>query len=413
METKLEEKPTKSLKEVWVITIGHGLTHWYPATFYILLPIIGRELGLSYSEIGFIISFQYIASTISNVPGGMLVDTVGKKSLLMATSLFWVGFPYLLMSFTHSYWMLLLCVALVGMGNNLWHPTAIPTLAQRFPERKGFVLSLHGMGANVGDALAPLVVGVLLATMEWREVVMINVIPGVLMAILILILLRNLYIGSKSKKQASSKEGISVREYFGGLGNLLKNKNLVLISTSSGFRSMTQNALNTFLPLYLLYEMGFSEIWLGVSLFLLQASGFIAAPISGYLSDRMGRKKIIMGSMGMTALVLIIMATAGESKIFVLFIAVLGFFLYAIRPVMQAWLMDTTPKKMAGTSVGVLFGVQSMFSSLSPLLAGLVADSFGLFATFYFIAGTIILANFLVFFMPSDQSKDSNNSLPA
>src|SRR3954447_26488382 len=100
---------TRSFKEVWLISAGHALTHWYPATFYLLLPLIGKELGLTYSQIGLIMTCQYIAGAISNVPGGMLVDTVGKKGLLMAVSLFWVGFPYLLMSFTHSYVMLLIC----------------------------------------------------------------------------------------------------------------------------------------------------------------------------------------------------------------------------------------------------------------------------------------------------------------
>src|SRR5215213_6476292 len=98
-----EAPPRKSLREVWLITIGHALTHWYPATFYLLLPIIGKELGLSFTEIGLIMTCQYIAGALSNVPGGMLVDTVGKKGFLMATSLFWVGFPYLMMGFTHSY----------------------------------------------------------------------------------------------------------------------------------------------------------------------------------------------------------------------------------------------------------------------------------------------------------------------
>jgi MFS family permease len=101
---------------------------------------------------------QYLAGAVANLPGGMVVDTVGRKGLLMAISLFWVGFPYLLMSFTHSYVMLIACVMMVGIGNSIWHPTAIPTLAQRFPERKGLVLSLHGMGGNVGDAVAPLVI---------------------------------------------------------------------------------------------------------------------------------------------------------------------------------------------------------------------------------------------------------------
>src|SRR4029077_14835152 len=129
----------------------------------------------------------------------VLVDTVGRKGLLMGISLFWVGFPYLLMSFTHSYLMLLGCVALVGVGNSLWHPTAIPTLARRFPERKGLVLSLHGMGGNVGDALAPLAVGALLATLTWREVVVLNVIPGLVMSLLLLVFLGTLRLGGKPK----------------------------------------------------------------------------------------------------------------------------------------------------------------------------------------------------------------------
>src|SRR5262245_56062824 len=90
--------PRHAFRELWLITIGHGLTHWYPATFYLLLPLIGKELGLSYSQIGLIMTCQYIASAVANVPGGVLVDTVGRKGLLMAVSLFWVGFPYLLIS---------------------------------------------------------------------------------------------------------------------------------------------------------------------------------------------------------------------------------------------------------------------------------------------------------------------------
>src|SRR6185436_7188490 len=123
-----------SFKDVWLISAGHAFTHWYTATFYILLPLIGKELGLSYTEIGLIMTAQHVVGAISNLPGGMVVDMVGKKGYLMAISLFWVGFPYALMSLTHSYWMLLLCVTLVGIGNNLWHPAAIPTLAWRYPE---------------------------------------------------------------------------------------------------------------------------------------------------------------------------------------------------------------------------------------------------------------------------------------
>jgi MFS family permease len=396
-----EKAPDRSFREVWLITLGHSLTHWYPATFYLLLPIIGKEMGLSYSQIGLIMTCQYLAGAIANVPGGILVDTVGRKGVLMAMSLFWVGFPYLLMGFSHGYLMLLGCVALVGFGNSLWHPTAIPTLARRFPERKGLVLSLHGMGGNAGDALAPLVVGSLLAVLTWREVVVLNVIPGLVMSLLLLVFLGTLRAGSKAKEKAAEEGRVqTLRDYFRGVPALLRNRNLVFLTTSSAFRSMTQNALLTFLPVYLAYEMGYSPFWVGAGLFALQAAGFAASPIAGHLSDTMGRRSVMITSMLMTAVVLVFMAFAGKSHAFIVFIAILGFFLYAIRPVMQAWLLETTPKNMGGTSIGILFGAQSLGASVAPLIGGIIADRYGLLATFWFLAGTIIVANLFIFAMP-------------
>jgi MFS family permease len=393
----------RSFREVWLITFGHALTHWYPATFYLLLPIIGRELGLSYSQIGLVMTCQYVAGAIANVPGGILVDTVGRKGVLMALSLFWVGFPYLLMGFSHGYLMLLACVSLVGFGNSLWHPTAIPTLARRFPDRKGLVLSLHGMGGNVGEALAPLAVGSLLAVLTWREVVVLNVMPGLVMSLLLLVFLGTMRLGSKRREKVVDDAKVqSFADYFRGVPALLRNRSLILLTTSGAFRSMTQNALLTFLPVYLAYEMKFSPLWVGMGMFALQAAGFAASPIAGYLSDRMGRRSIMMTSMGMTAVVLVFMGFAGRSPAFIAFIAVLGFFLYAIRPVLQAWLLETTPKNMGGTSIGILFGAQSLGASVSPLVGGIIADRYGLLATFWFLACTIVLA---ILFMPKDGAK--------
>ncbi len=394
--------PQQSSRELWLITVGHGLTHWYPATFYLLLPIIGRELGLTYTQIGLIMTCQYVAGAVANVPGGILVDTVGRKGLLMALSLFWVGFPYLLMGFSHGYLMLLGCVALVGFGNSLWHPTAIPTLARRYPERKGLALSIHGMGGNAGDALAPLVVGALLTWLTWREVVILNVIPGLAMALVIMVLLGTLSLGARGAPRQPGEPRQSLAEYFRGVPALFRNRSLVFLTTSSAFRSMTQNALLTFLPIYLAYEMGFSPFWVGAGMFALQAAGFIASPIAGHLSDRMGRRSILMASMLMTAVVLVFMALAGRSHAFIVFVAILGFFLYAIRPVMQAWILETTPKNMGGTSIGILFGAQSLGASVAPLLAGIIADQWGLMATFWFLAGTIVVANLLIFAMPRE-----------
>jgi FSR family fosmidomycin resistance protein-like MFS transporter len=379
-------------RELWLITAGHGLTHWYPATFYLLLPLIGNELGLSYSQIGLIMTCKYIASAIANVPGGVLVDTVGRKGLLMAVSLFWIGFPYLLIGFTHSYLMLLACVALVGFGNALWHPTAIPTLGRRYSERKGLVLSVHAMGGNVGDAVAPVVIGAALTYFTWREVVVLNVAPGLIVAALLFVLLGSLRMGGRK----AGAETQSFAQYLAGLRDLFASRSLVLLSTGSAFRSMTQAGLLTFLPVYLANQMGYSPLWVGACLFALQAAGFAASPLAGHLSDRMGRKQILMSAMAATAVVLAAMALTGGSPLFVALVAALGFFLYATRPVIQAWMLDATPKNMAGSSIGVLFGAQALGGAMGPLLGGLIGDRFGLLAVFYFLAATIVVANLFV-----------------
>ncbi|WP_295502079.1 MFS transporter [Limnohabitans sp. Rim8] len=411
-------------RNMGLIILGHALTHWYPATFYMLLPLIGSEMGLSYSQIGFIMTCQYAAGAISNVPGGMLVDVWGKKGQLMALSLFWVGFPYLLMGFTTEYWMLLLCVMLVGIGNNLWHPTAIPLLGRMFPERKGFVLSLHGMGGNVGDALAPLVVGVLLTTLSWREIVLLNVVPGAAMSVLLLFFLGALTFAPKAKASPSDADhsknqpatnqpaivnggGQSMTSYMEGLRTLMRTRGLFMLTLSSSFRSMTQGTLLTFLPLYLAKDMKYDIFWVGVILAILQLAGFIAAPIAGHLSDTMGRKTILVSCFGVSGVVLLLMTFAGATPLFVFLIAVLGFFLYAARPIMQAWMLEATPKNMGGTAIGLMFGMQSGAQAIAPVLGGIVADQYGLLSAFYLLAATIILANIMVIWIPSSDTVEA------
>jgi sugar phosphate permease len=231
------------------------------------------------------------------------------------------------------------------------------------------------------------------------------VVPGLVMSLLILVFLGTLRMGGKAAPSpkaatASREQGQGLAQYLQGLKGLMRNRSLVLLSTGGAFRSMTQNALLTFLPLFLAREMGYSPTWVGVAMFVLQAAGLAASPVAGHLSDKMGRRSVLMGTMAMTAVILVFMAVAGRSTAFVFFVALLGFFLYAIRPVIQAWTVEATPKHMGGSAIGILFGAQSLGSSVAPLIGGVLADAYGLGTVFYFLAFTIVCANVLIFFTP-------------
>jgi MFS transporter, FSR family, fosmidomycin resistance protein len=260
------------------------------------------------------------------------------------------------------------------------------------------VVSIHGMGGNVGDAVAPLVVGAMLTALSWRDVMVLNVIPGVMMSCVILLSLGRMELHGRP---AGSAKAAGAGQRLRDFRQLLANRTLLMLSAGGGFRAMTQSTLLTFLPVFLAREMGFSAFLIGGCMFGMQVAGFAAAPIAGHLSDKIGRRRIIMSSMATSGVILLFMAVAGRSPAFVFLVAFLGFFLFAIRSVMQAWLLDATPPSMGGTSIGIMFGTQAIGAAIGPITGGVLADQFGLIATFYFLAFTIVVANMFILFTPA------------
>jgi predicted MFS family arabinose efflux permease len=255
------------------------------------------------------------------------------------------------------------------------------------------------MGGNLGEALAPLLIGALLALYSWRTVVVMNLLPGVVMAIAILAYLGAMNLDAGSGRKPGAKRW-TLAGYLAEVKPLFGDRTLVLIAASSFFRTAAQSALLTFLPLYLAHKMEYSPTGVGFALFLLQAVAFASAPLAGYASDRLSRKRVMSAALTMTALVIVLMALAGRSPWVIALIALLGFFMYATRPVIQAWSLEAAPAALGGTVVGIMFGVQALGSAISPWAGGLIADAYDLDATFYFLAAMIVAANVLVVFVP-------------
>lgn len=395
---------------LWATSIGHAYTHWFPSTFYLLLPLIKDELKLSYTEMGLLITVRFVSSTIASFPSGMLSDMFRRHDLLMAVSLAWVGLPYIFVGLSSNYNILLLCMILIGTGTNLWHPAAISALTDIYPNKKGWAMGWHASAANIGDALGPFMAGILLAWMSWRAILAVSFIPGLALGVLIWWMLgeASRRAAAEEARNAANAEGKEVRKkgqqmsvgaYLRGFWNLLINPQVFILSLISGVRSLVQTGLSTFLPTFFMHVQHLSPWLSGVYMTIIQVAGVVAAPISGHASDRYGRKKVTATALFTTSLGVFLMALLDIPWLFVVFLGVVGFFLYSLRPVLFAWTMEVAPKELGGSAISIQFSLQSALSALAPVLGGWIADTWGLMATFFFLAGTMLLSNVLVLFV--------------
>lgn len=389
-----------------LLTIGHGITDWYGGTLYVILPFIAKDLGLTYSQVGILVGWNSFSSFFVNLPGGFIVDMVGKTGLLLGMSLAITGLPYFFLGFSANYVMAMIVVTFVGIGTNLWHPAALSFLANRYPERRGFAIAIHALGGNLGTTLSPLALGLALTYFIWRKVLVINFLPGVIMAIVMWRLLAK--VGTVMTEAKGKK--LSFKEYGTAVKTMFQNRNILLLCTLAGMRSMTQSGLFTFLPLYLVHELKYSPALMGTYLTVIRAAGTFASPISGTISDKRGRRPILTTGLSVTSLLLVALAVLKLDFLFIGILALLGFFLFSLSPVMLAWMMDLAPRNVGGTTVSAIFGIQSLFSSLAPPICGFIADRFGILSSFYFLAATIFAANFLVYLIPEKPPQEEVTS---
>ncbi|MBI2357542.1 MAG: MFS transporter, partial [Deltaproteobacteria bacterium] len=268
------------------------------------------------------------ANLVVNVPSGMIVDLIGRRGLLMALAMAFTGIPYLFVGLSHTYFWVLLFMAFVGVGNYLWHPAAMSTLSEKYPQRRGFAIAMHAVGPNVGESLAPLIVGVLLLYFSWRNALFLNLIPGlVIVVVLWKFLFTNPEIGGEKRTD------LSLVNYLAGIKAMAQNSHLLLLVGVAGLRAMTQTGLHTFLPIYLTHQLGLSTALVGLYVSAAQTAGMISTPLAGGISDRTGRKRVITTGLVSTSLILVVLATFKLTWLFIAVLALLGFFLYAIRPV--------------------------------------------------------------------------------
>jgi MFS family permease len=154
---------------IGLVGVAHGTSHFFHLLLPPLFPVFMREFGLSYSELGLLVSVFFVISGIGQALAGFVVDRIGARPVLLAALGFFVT-AALAAASAQGYGGLVLAAVLAGLGNAPFHPADFTILNKRVsPPRLGHAFSVHGISGNLGWAVAPvLLIGVAELSGQWR-----------------------------------------------------------------------------------------------------------------------------------------------------------------------------------------------------------------------------------------------------
>lgn len=386
------------LKLLSVITAGHFAIHWFQQLFPVVLPSIKSGLALSNVQVGALTSARQLVQGTLDFPLGIVADTMVKyRAIFLAAALASMGAGYVFMGISSAFFLAFCGAGLVGLGTALWHPAAAASLSNRFPERRATALAVHGMGATVSDTLTPLGVGALLVAFYWENVLVMQVIPGLLAAFFVWQGLRGLFTEGETHTSRSAQ----LREIL----ELARHPVFLGISAAKGLAMMGRLVVLTFLPIYLQEHLGYSPFVLGLFIALLHAMGTISQPVLGFLSDRFGRKAVLFPSFVVQGVLFILLGLVPAGFPLGVVIAANGLFFYTLMNVTYAAVMDVAGSKIQASSYGLASLVTEIVVVPTPIAAGFFIGRYGIKAAFLLAGTFVLLAGFVL--LPLDLYRGS------
>jgi ACDE family multidrug resistance protein len=259
------------------------------------------------------------------------------------------------------------------------------------------------VGGNVGDVLGPALTGVLLLALSWQGILSIYAAIPLLLTFLVFWAFRDIgKIGSQVRQTAGFKEQVAnTRQSFA------EHPRLWGIMAVAGLRGMANVAFLPFLALYLGLdgELGLGNAALGLHIALLVGVGVVATPSIGYISDRFGRKLVLIPGMLGLCILTALLVPFGDGVGLVIILALMGLFFFSDQPILTAAALDVVGQRVAASTLGVFSFSRFVMAASSPLIAGKLFDSVGIEATFFYISGIYLVASVVLVAIPLAANK--------
>ncbi|MCX6092393.1 MAG: MFS transporter [Candidatus Bipolaricaulota bacterium] len=363
-----------------LLFVGHAVNDGYGGLLAPLLPLLIQRLDLSLALAGFLGTIRIVTNSVLQPSLGHWIDRAPRPSFVVLGPLVTV----IAMSFigcAPSFALLVAVLLIAGVGTALFHPAAASLVTAGRPARAGIMMAFFSSGGTIGAALAPIVVVALTAGVSLERTAWL-ILPGIALVAAFAIPLRRVTpTRSETTRSRASAGPLPPR--------------LAILWTAITLASLGATAFSTFLAV-LVTERGGSTWVAGAAISAFLIGGAAMEFLAGNLSDRFGRRAVMLGSLTLAPPFLIALLH-GPTALMLPCAAIAGAFSLAYSPVGIVAAHECVPGRtglVSGLVMGLAWGVGGL--ALTPI--GWLADRYGLVPVMTFVAFLPLAAAVLLVF---------------
>jgi MFS family permease len=376
-------------KAVALLSLGFGLVGIDRFMIMPLFPLMVHERHFDYQDLGIIAGSLAVAWGLSSIFMGNLSDRIGHRKVIIPAMLV---FSLLCgaSGFATSLGSLVLIRVLMGLSEGAYTPVSIiATIDASRPTRHGFNVGLQQtMMPLLGLGLAPILVTQLLKVVPWHWIFGLASVPGFIIAFLLYKTLRN----SDAKMAAKHTETHDASSHK--WTDVFRYRNIPLNIVGMFCWVTNLVILPAFLPSYLTESLHLNLEQMGFVLSAIGFGGAAGAFVMPSLSDRLGRKPVMVLSVlgAFVLLTLLIQSDASAPKLFAYLFLTLYFVFALITLTVGPISAESVPARLMTTASGLVIGVGEVFGGgIAPAIAGYVAKHYGIEHAMYFALAALVV----------------------
>ena len=389
---RTEIRPNRTL---WLLSAAHSVNHAQAALLPLVYIALITEFHVSVAAIAFLTAIGNLASGLIQLSYAAVTRFVSRRVILTIGQLVFGG-GMAAQALAGTFLPFSVANILSRIGGSPQHPVGNGLLAEQFPpQRQGFAISAHIAGGNVGTVLVPLIGAALIVGIGWRWTVVAFGLPAMVIAVLFFLLVRE-----TGADRAAARAYGSLRS---AMSTVLRDRNLLLVylSAAAGGGARGLGVLNIFVPLYLHLVVRLDDATVALMYAVLVIGSVPGPVVAGWLSDRFGRKQLILAAYAGGIVGLLAFVLAGNNVgLLWLAIVLMSIFNFVESPQLQALLSDLSPPALRDASFAVYFtlafGVGSLWVALYGTVVSLFGDTSGLPLTFWLMALAFLVASLIV-----------------